>query len=346
MFDSDSDAEEFVPAVMQRPKVANYIVHESFTVDTRDHEDHTFCGVMFDVCCKGRDDDGLPVEFLQIDALSIRGDLGPITVWTTPGSRRRKEHVQDEWTCLHEQDHQASLRDYQRLDLSPPVRLGPGESCGLYVHSKLPGDDAIVYDNQRSRVTYEDKVFRVLPGMAHLSNRPFGRHGMWGFPWRDNREFVGKISYGVGYMLWNPVREVHLWFPDRFRAMARLLLLCARRSSSPMHRLQDEVVYYILNMCRHDWFSAEPAPSEGPGGQAPRTSGLAEPRHALPSRRLHAALWASGAQRTSPRVDAPRQVAWASDDGSSSDPDLLMGSASEDDSSAGGMQDGLLMESD
>lgn len=321
---------------MQRPKVANYIVHESFTVDTQDHEDHTFCGVMFDVICKGRDDGGLPVEFLQIDSLSIRGDLGPITVWTTPGTRRKKEHAPDEWSCLHEQDHQASIRDYQRLELSRPIRLGPGESCGLYVHSALPGDDAIVYDNQRSRVTYEDKVFRVLPGMAHLSNRPFGRHGMWGFPWRDNREFVGKISYGVGYMLWNPVREVHLWFPDQFRAMARLLLLCARRSSSPMHSLQDEVVYYILNMCRHDWFSTEPLPAGGAGGPALSRQGLAAPCHA--SRRLHTALWPSVARHTSPWGLQPRQ-AWASDDGS--DSDQPMEAASVDDS-----QDERLMESD
>lgn len=334
MFDSsDSDAEQFVPAVLQRPKVATYLVHDSFTVDTRDHEDHTFCGMMFDVCCKGRDDGGLPVEFLQIDSLSIRGDLGPITVWTTPGTRRKKEHAQDEWECLHEQDHQASLRDYQRLDLSRPIRLGPGESCGLYVHSKLPGDDAIVYDNQRSRVTYDDQVFRVLPGMAHLSNRPFGRHGMWGFPWRDNREFVGKISYGVGYTLWNPVREVHLWFPDQFRAVARLLLLCARRSSSPMHRLQDEVIYFILNMCRHDWFSAAPAG----GAQAE----LAPPRLGGPPRSsgLPRSLFPPGRPWPGAPAPAPRQ-AWASDDGSDSDHPIE--AASEDDSGVSS----LSMESD
>lgn len=50
--------EEYVPAVLRRPKalflranshdqVANHTVHESFTADTRDHEDHTFCGMMW-----------------------------------------------------------------------------------------------------------------------------------------------------------------------------------------------------------------------------------------------------------------------------------------------------------
>ena len=27
-------------------QVANHTAHESFTADTRDHEDHTFCGMM------------------------------------------------------------------------------------------------------------------------------------------------------------------------------------------------------------------------------------------------------------------------------------------------------------
>lgn len=132
------------------------------------------------------------------------------------------------------------------------MRLAPGERRGFYVHSKQPGDDAIVYDNQRSRVTYEDDVFQVLPGLAHLSNKPFGRHGMWGFPWRENREFVGRFFYGVGYKLWNP--EVHSLFPNDFQRMVSLLLLCARRTGSPLHALQDEVIYYILNMCKYDWF--------------------------------------------------------------------------------------------
>lgn len=262
MFDSDSE-QEFIPAVLNRPKVANHIIHESFTVDTRDHEDHTFCGIMFDVQCKGAAEGGVPLEFLQIDVISVRGDLGPITVWTTQGSFRKKEHTQDAWECLYEQVHCPSREDYQRLHLSSPIRLSPGETCGLYVHSKLSGDDAIVYDNQRSEVTYEDQSFRVLPGLAHLSNRPFGKHGMWGFPWRERREFVGRISFGVAYMLWNPVKEIHTRFPPDFQNAVHTLLLCARKQESPVHSLQDEVIYYILNMCKHDWFMpTDPASSK------------------------------------------------------------------------------------
>mmetsp|Transcript_26441 Transcript_26441/g.48414 ORF Transcript_26441/g.48414 Transcript_26441/m.48414 type:complete len:317 (+) Transcript_26441:74-1024(+) len=248
LIDHNEDADAWTPAILNRPKVANYVVHESFTVDTQDHEDHTFCGVMFDVECSTE----APLEFLQIDAVSVRGYLGPLTVWTTPATFRGKEARMQEWDCIYEQEHSASMRDYVQLELSTPVRLKPGERCGLYVHSTLLGDDAIVYDNQRNDVTYKDKHLTVLPGMAHLSNRPFGKSGLWGRPWRERREFVGQVSYGVGYKLWNP--EVHTLFPKDFQEVVKLLLLAGRRSTCCMHALQDEVLFYILNLCRYDWF--------------------------------------------------------------------------------------------
>ena len=45
-------------ASLIREKDAHKLVHESYSVDTADHEDHTFCGVMFDLCIK----DNLPVN--------------------------------------------------------------------------------------------------------------------------------------------------------------------------------------------------------------------------------------------------------------------------------------------
>ena len=59
-------------------------VHESFVVDTRDHEDHTFCGVMFDAEC----DTHLPAEYLEVSSLWVRGQLGPSrTAWKKVTSR-------------------------------------------------------------------------------------------------------------------------------------------------------------------------------------------------------------------------------------------------------------------
>ena len=52
--------------VFQLDSVEKELVHESFTVDTRDHEDHTFCGIMFKVEC----DTDLPGELATTSALS------------------------------------------------------------------------------------------------------------------------------------------------------------------------------------------------------------------------------------------------------------------------------------
>merc|ERR1711976_165120 len=109
MSESDSDGpfeaigKPSTSAASNRPKVANHVLNESFTVDTRDHEDHTFCGIMFDVRCRGcGGEGGAPLEFLEIDAVSVRGLLGPLTVWTTGDSYKGKEHQEDLWELVYE----------------------------------------------------------------------------------------------------------------------------------------------------------------------------------------------------------------------------------------------------
>lgn len=259
MYSDDSSDNEFQPAVLCRPTAANHVVHEHITVDTRDHEDHTFCGVMFDV--EARDE--CPVAFLDISALWIRGKLGPITVWSLEGGLGNREASNSAgWQLIYENTHTASESELVPLALGDRrVRLEPKKKVGLYVHSKLPGDEAIVYDNQRGVYSHEDKYLRVHPGLAHLSNKPFGQRGMWwGPPWRTRREFVGRVEFGICYKLWNP--EVHQSFHSNFRKVVKCLLLTAARPDSQLHCLSDAVIFYILNMCRYDWFDAEVTPDD------------------------------------------------------------------------------------
>ena len=186
--------------VFQLDAVEKELVHESFTVDTRDHEDHTFCGIMFKVECET----DLPCRYLEIQSVHVRGDLGPMTVWVTPDTWEHKQEEESEWKKIYAGQHEPTPRlrrgqpaQYTELKLHESIKLAPGQSCGLYVHSGLPGDEGLVYDNGKGQVTYQDRVLKVLPGVAHLSNRPFGSRGFWGRPWRTNREFVGKLQYGV-----------------------------------------------------------------------------------------------------------------------------------------------------
>ena len=69
-------------AALDRPSEATYEVHENVKVDTiADHEDHTFCGIAFPVRAKCQ----VPVERIVVRSLSVRGKLGPISVWVSPG---------------------------------------------------------------------------------------------------------------------------------------------------------------------------------------------------------------------------------------------------------------------
>jgi len=275
-------------AALNRPTNATYETHENVTIDTQDNEDHTFCGIMFPIKCK----DLLPVDHLVIKSVAVRGYLGPLTVWVsnkdanydsdrnrryhTRSSKRPTQLVQSReggstptvdhriplepssWTKIYDKRHDPCPRGrYTELVFDEPVYLKPGEMRALYIHSTLPGDRAIVYDNSyygSSEKRFEDDKLAILTGRAHVSTTCFGQDPIWGWgnAWRDRREFVGRLAYGTVYKLWNP--EVQPKFGSCFQDGARALMLAQRRWESPVSMLPDEAVFYILNMCRWDWF--------------------------------------------------------------------------------------------
>eukprot|EP00816_Leptocylindrus_hargravesii_P002383 CAMPEP_0196802042 /NCGR_PEP_ID=MMETSP1362-20130617/1766_1 /TAXON_ID=163516 /ORGANISM="Leptocylindrus danicus, Strain CCMP1856" /LENGTH=336 /DNA_ID=CAMNT_0042173249 /DNA_START=76 /DNA_END=1086 /DNA_ORIENTATION=- len=239
-------------AALTRPTEATYAIHENVTVDTTDYEDHTFCGVMFPIEAQSI----LPVDHIVLESVSIRGALGKLTVWVTkPGANISVDP--DNWIQVYEAEHDPSWRRFVELKLDSKIKVRPGENRGVYVHSKLQGDEAIVYDNQKADYTHQDNFLTIYPGLAHVCNKPFGRTTMWGYgnAWRERREFVGKLNYGAVYKLWNP--ENCTAFGDKFQGMTRTLFMCQRRWESPMSRLPDECIFYILNLCRWDWANDE-----------------------------------------------------------------------------------------
>ena len=145
--------------VLKLDELAAELTHETFEADTKDREDHTFSGIMFDVACQSLPRG--PVEYIEVQSLAVRGQLGPVTVWSTEGGFTGKHERKDEWTLRYDAVHPASPNALVELRLSQPVQLRLGERCGLYVHSALPGDEGIVYDDQHQRLTYEDPTFKV-----------------------------------------------------------------------------------------------------------------------------------------------------------------------------------------
>ena len=118
----------------------------------------------------------------------------------------------------------------------------------------------MVYDDQRygTQGKVDDKRLVIWPAVAHLSCRPFGRRAPWGGDaLRSKRLFVGRVSYGVRWLLWNPEPECHARFPAGFRQAVETMVLCARRPGCELSRLGDEVIFYIMNKCGWDWFGED-----------------------------------------------------------------------------------------
>ena len=108
---------------------------------------------MFPVQCK----EILPLDHIIITSISVRGGLGPLTVWVTKDNddntttNTTNNNVLDtnpsKWHKVYDQTHRPNFRNVVSLNLDKPILLKPGEIKGVYVHSTLPGDQAIVYDN-------------------------------------------------------------------------------------------------------------------------------------------------------------------------------------------------------
>eukprot|EP00929_Paragymnodinium_shiwhaense_P013476 TRINITY_DN121320_c0_g1_i1.p1 TRINITY_DN121320_c0_g1~~TRINITY_DN121320_c0_g1_i1.p1 ORF type:complete len:291 (-),score=52.55 TRINITY_DN121320_c0_g1_i1:246-1118(-) len=243
-----ADCTQVARSVENRPRLANYNTDVSYEVETQDNEDHTFNGIMFNV--RGKAD--LPVLDLRISEVAVRGELGPMTVWWTDGPFQKVKSSASAWTKVYERRHSASW-SFTTLILDAPIVVLPGKVTGIYIHS-AGSQEALVYDERRSYIPYEDSFVKILHGAAHLDSQPFGDFNPWfggRGAFRANRNFVGRLAMSARYMLWNP--ESHRLFPKEFRDMVLTLLLCARRPESPLSRLSDWILFWILNMCRWDW---------------------------------------------------------------------------------------------
>jgi hypothetical protein len=114
-------------AALTRAREANYTVSEQYEVDTADHEDHTFCGVMFTLTCKQT----LPVEFVEITSISVRGQLGPLTVWVAPEGWLGKHEQRDEWTQVYSGTLPPNFQESSKLAFESPVLVPSGETIGM-----------------------------------------------------------------------------------------------------------------------------------------------------------------------------------------------------------------------
>ena len=87
----------------------------------------------------------------------MRGDPDPDGLFTptvTPTREQRhrrarlsKLHDETEWTKVYERAHDPSFEEFVELKLDVLIQVESGKRAGFYIHFKLPGDTAIVYDD-------------------------------------------------------------------------------------------------------------------------------------------------------------------------------------------------------
>eukprot|EP01059_Diplonema_ambulator_P020546 TRINITY_DN3436_c0_g9_i1.p1 TRINITY_DN3436_c0_g9~~TRINITY_DN3436_c0_g9_i1.p1 ORF type:complete len:547 (+),score=62.79 TRINITY_DN3436_c0_g9_i1:56-1642(+) len=238
---------DFMSGLLTNPdlqETADYTVTEAFTADTADHMDHTFCGLMCDVRCR---EDTPPLEFIQLQGIRVRGDLGRVRVFVREGGYEEVFEDDGSWVKVHDMMHPSSPHSLVLMEFNQVVVLCPGQTYGIYVHSSIPDDTGIVYDNQRGYITFSDTYIDVLPGAAHLNPEPFRNLSPWGTEgWRFNRQLVGSIIYGVKFRLWTPM--THTDFPGSFKKFAAASLWAMLKSDIP-----TDLAFHVLNMCRYNW---------------------------------------------------------------------------------------------
>ena len=175
----------------------------------------------------------------------------------------RFDRVDDRGFTPEKFDRKICGRRYTRADaptreLVPLVLKNPLLTCwpaiGLYIHSTRQDDQAIVYDNERSSLSHEDNYIAITSGCAHISPRPFDSRGFWGWAWRPRREFVGRLSYGVKFLMWKPTSKITSKFPPQYKRCVLTMLASLRRPECPLNVLPNEVMFYIINMCSWNWF--------------------------------------------------------------------------------------------
>ncbi len=111
-------------AARNRPTVANYETKENHQVGKpRDFDDHTFCGIMFNIKCRTV----LPVHALIIRSVAVRGGLGEMRVFVTKGGYKDKHEKPSEWQLVYHAKHERSYTEL--VDLVCVVSQLPACLC-------------------------------------------------------------------------------------------------------------------------------------------------------------------------------------------------------------------------
>jgi hypothetical protein len=169
--------------------------------------------------------------------------------------------------------HHAPCLEGCELSLAQPVLVRAGQTCALFVHSRLNNDRGIAY---QSFPNYHEPVARdgnlaIYPGQARIGTDPFvadDELNRWGWH-RGPRGLAGAIVFECVRKQWSVER--HRQFPRVFRDVIVALLWCARQPECGLAALPSELFLHVTTFL--DWRDFSPIRDRaGPSTPSPPPS--------------------------------------------------------------------------
>eukprot|EP00041_Stephanoeca_diplocostata_P005650 m.65558 g.65558 ORF g.65558 m.65558 type:complete len:245 (-) comp15924_c0_seq4:134-868(-) len=116
------EARTSVPTYIKNMPTTSHIVHQTTTLETADHEDHTFSGIFFNLQVKNDS----PISFVRLDAVAVRGSLGLMRVFVAKGGPVQAVALTNSscWDLMYEKHHKPSMSEPVNLFLNSPVVRG------------------------------------------------------------------------------------------------------------------------------------------------------------------------------------------------------------------------------
>jgi len=205
--------------------------------------DHTYNAVSFNIRVKKNVN-----KWVFITGFEASGLLQEMSIYKLFGKDVNR-HIKNYhlWKLIHKKVYPKSWTKPSHLQLEKPVRIGPGETCGFYIHSNCDNGMGLKYRSCLPGVVLEDECIQVLHGWAHTSCIPFDLTRGW---IRNHRVLSGNIFYEPVPYAWSPDCNV-IWQDKSHRYQ---LVLDAVMSTK---YFSTGILVELMSFCGMDWFDPE-----------------------------------------------------------------------------------------
>jgi len=201
---------------------------------------HCYNGVAFNISVK---EDAK--NWVFITGFGVKGLLKEMSVFKLEG-RDVNDYSKDksQWILSHRNRYPSSYCKPAVLNLEDPVRIGPGQTCGFYIHSDCENDMGLQFRSCTGGIVLEDSCIRVHSGWSHTSPIPFDLERGY---MRKNRVLSGGIHYEKLPIRWRP-NQHFLYNQQKEFLLAHTAVLTSQI-------FPQSLLVMLVTFCGMDWFN-------------------------------------------------------------------------------------------